>query len=454
MTPTRAAASFVRRWTSRIPVSSGTPPWMYIAGGAICAAAAIALVGSGPTSALLVVAGACALALVTSPFVALCAVVSLISLEALNTIQPSPVYSFTGIKMFGLVLVLSLVPDLLFKRIRLTFNTGVVVLGFFFLGIVGSLVNTSDMRSAVSGILTFAQLAVLWFAVQHLVGSRDQLRIVAKVAVFTLFISAMLALVQFIGDPKARVSGTSQNAAILSADLFVALGFGFALWTTTLKKSSQWIWMIALGIVGLGVLVTLSRAAYVAFFPAVLIGALYMGKGGRGIAVAFGLVIAVFLLAPFAVQRMEETSVRSDPSTRGHLHSIDAGIQMMKDHPLFGVGVDNYHDYYLQYTNDRRGQPRSAHNSYLAIGAEMGVPALLAFILLHLYAFRSLWLRRKDFREAEDIVGLIWTGSLAFCLTGFALIGLFHSLEISKYLWILLALSAQPPPGSGKVTWT
>jgi len=452
--PTRASQPRFSWWSSSASSSaSAYPLWFYLAGAAVSLLAALALVDYGPRHAILVVAAACALGLVARPYLALCAVVSLISFEAIDTIRPSEVFTFTGIKLFGLVLVLSLVPEVLMRRFRMRTNTGLVVISFFFLGIVGSLVDAVNLRSSLSGILTFAQLAVLWAAAQYLVNDRERLRTLGKVAVITLLFSALLAIWQFLIDPEARVSGTSQNAAILSADLFVALGFAFALFLTTVSRTSQWGWAATLGLLGLGILVTLSRAAYVAFFPALLVGSLFMGKGGRGMLVMLATALVLFFLAPFAVERLAETSFESDASTRGHMYSISAGAGMMGDHPFFGVGIGNYKEHYLRYTNDERGLPRSAHNSYLAIGAEMGVPALLAFLLLHFFAFRTLWARSRFYLERHDESGLIWTGAIAFMLAGFSLIGLLHSLEISKYLWIILALALQPPEG-GRRSWS
>lgn len=67
-------------------------------------------------------------------------------------------------------------------------------------------------------------------------------------------------------------------------------------------------------------------------------------------------------------------------STEFRLYTWEATLHMIQDRPLLGVGPGNYPIDYRQYTI--AGYTTHAHNSYLQIAAECGVPALVAFVLL------------------------------------------------------------------------
>jgi len=59
-----------------------------------------------------------------------------------------------------------------------------------------------------------------------------------------------------------------------------------------------------------------------------------------------------------------------------------ASIQMIKEHPLVGVGIDNWRYYYLlpEYMQSINTYPH-AHNFYLQTGSEMGVTGLISIFL-------------------------------------------------------------------------
>lgn len=150
------------------------------------------------------------------------------------------------------------------------------------------------------------------------------------------------------------------------------------------------------------------------------------------------------IAAPFVGRRLAETSVEYDASTRGHIYSVLAGARMLADHPFLGVGAGNYDRHYLRYTNDERGQPRTAHNTFLSLGSQMGAPAMLAFVALSVFALRRRWVFAREEWARGDREGVAWSAAILAGLVAFLVIGMLHSLEIAKYYWMLLALAVTP----------
>jgi hypothetical protein len=73
-----------------------------------------------------------------------------------------------------------------------------------------------------------------------------------------------------------------------------------------------------------------------------------------------------------------------------------AGWQMTLDHPIFGVGLDSYGDWYRSsrglLSTIRTGPDRianTAHNIFLDISSNGGVPFISAYLALNIIAFRA-----------------------------------------------------------------
>jgi len=96
------------------------------------------------------------------------------------------------------------------------------------------------------------------------------------------------------------------------------------------------------------------------------------------------LVGAIFVLAaPDAVnERFKSIFNPNDPTRRDRIAMMRAGVEMVRDHPLFGVGPNRVPEVYSQYrANDAVEQNVShLHNVPLQIAAERGLPALGAWI--------------------------------------------------------------------------
>lgn len=94
-------------------------------------------------------------------------------------------------------------------------------------------------------------------------------------------------------------------------------------------------------------------------------------------------VAGLFGVGPFANMLANNVTNLKDR----YLHWI-AAFRIMKDHMLFGVGIDAFGDWHRRYRTiesiDLRGTPMSgtdnAHNVFLQIGSTIGLPALVAYL--------------------------------------------------------------------------
>jgi O-antigen ligase len=118
------------------------------------------------------------------------------------------------------------------------------------------------------------------------------------------------------------------------------------------------------------------------------------------------------------------------------------GLDLLKAHPLFGVGPGNFEYYYVQseysFYPGRTLLPRRLHNMYLSIAVEYGLVGFITFMGLHVTALRAVWRARWQAAEPE-LRGL--ATAISFAYVAYLLGSLFIPSEYAKYTWLMPGLA-------------
>jgi len=139
-------------------------------------------------------------------------------------------------------------------------------------------------------------------------------------------------------------------------------------------------------------------------------------------------------------------------SEEGRLKVWKRGLDYMSAHPVFGVGANNFPVAEGTISPLARLAERgigvrwgAAHNSYVQVAAELGIPGFVLFVALLRSAFASL--RRAALRRrggstrppTDELSRLAQTLMAAFI--GFAVGALFLSLAYTDMLYTLVAMA-------------
>jgi O-antigen ligase len=168
----------------------------------------------------------------------------------------------------------------------------------------------------------------------------------------------------------------------------------------------------------MALVLTLTRSAWIGLaFAAAVVLAFYKPKTLIFIPIAISLF---FLLSPQHVKRRAFSIFsKRHYSNAQRIEYFHAGIQIIKEKPIFGTGPCTID---MVFQNPKYGLSELAkrnvhlHSNIIQIGAERGIPALLAWLVFIGWASLSLL---RLLRDKNPILRPVTVGALA------ALVGLF-----------------------------
>ncbi len=154
-------------------------------------------------------------------------------------------------------------------------------------------------------------------------------------------------------------------------------------------------------------------------------------------------VISVSFIPEKYQQRLQTVTLTKEAAIQSRLDAWQTGLEMMKSKPWIGIGLATYKYNYAAYAPSGVDpkQMLVAHNMFINVGAESGIPSLLVFVIIIMVSFWDMIIAFK--RSAMDKLYFVADLSkfLAISLLGFIACSIFLSIQWVPVLWILLALS-------------
>jgi O-antigen ligase len=209
----------------------------------------------------------------------------------------------------------------------------------------------------------------------------------------------------------------------------------------------QACWFAGVGILFASLILTSSRGGFLGFL--IGMGLLCFKSTRRPFLVTsvatVGLLLFVFVVPTDLGQRLQasfDTDVQDTgvaASTEAHLDLFKAGWGMISANPVFGVGLGQFQEQSSVYYDV--AHPRIAHNTYIQIAAESGIPALIAFLLFIGLILHSL----SHIATMAGAQGRLhirqWAVALQAGLVGYLVSAFFLSAQFEKFFWLIVFLS-------------
>lgn len=335
-----------------------------------------------------------------------------------------------------------------------------------------SLLRAPSYREGLPELLKWLQVLALYLAVVALLPRRRAGWLIAGLLAAAVA-QALLGLAQFLtqSGPDAfvllgrfmRAYGAFRqpNPYAGYLGLIAPLAVSLALWAWSNPRRHGLGLSLALnaaaGLICLGLLVSWSRGAWLAFAVALAVVVLAHSRRAApavlALAVAAGLTLSLFgaadLLPASVAGRLSELQqyvglidVARTEVTDANFSVVEriahwqAALGMWVDHLWLGVGPGNYAVMYSQYHLPRWVEPLGhAHNIYLNFAAEAGLLGLLAYLWLWL---ASLWQALRGAAAADRLAAAVAAGVLGG-LTAATVHNFFDNLWV-QHIYLTLAL--------------
>ena len=257
--------------------------------------------------------------------------------------------------------------------------------------------------------------------------------------------TALVAIAQVaFGLGGTEAEGVRRAQAWYPSPNHLALMLGRAMPFVLVVALSQEVpggrwWWLAAGLVGLALVLTFSTGGWLGGLVAIVVALAAMGR--RRLARWLGGAAAVGLLVVSSLAVIGVLPERLNPlrQTGGfRLELWLSSIEMVRDHPLLGVGLDNFAYLYQQvYVREAAlAEPNLSHphNWVLNVWLELGLLGLVAFV----------WLLLRAWRGARAQRGWLAAGALG-SLADMLIHGLFDNsyflVDLAFLFWLGLALA-------------
>ena len=317
---------------------------------------------------------------------------------------------------------------------------------FYLLAVYSFLTKSLPSPWQLSPILSYSSFVLLFFVTGVVVDSLSRLRWTLIVAVGSLGFASLYVLREW---QKYRNVQTDirpgwilgdANYYTLSAVLCIPLAFCLARHVRTRweKPLLYGCLLVTLSGVTLGA----SRGGFLGLMASLAFATWRSANRLRYAALLGFLLIPIVLITPLTpFQRLLHPNFSDQEATQERIVAWKAGLKMIEAHPWTGVGLGNFKPLVRQYeeAGDMRVETL-AHNTYIEIAAEMGIPGLLLFLGILFASMRTL---SDVYQRAPESATLLRDAALGL-QTGLvgAMVGIFFlSCETQRLLWLVLFLA-------------
>lgn len=264
---------------------------------------------------------------------------------------------------------------------------------------------------------------------------------------------AVLGLAQWaLGQNLITADGVGRVRAFYGSPNNLALYLGrilplvLAIFVWARPRSRKWTYGLAAAAMVAALLLTFSRGAWLVGVP---ISILFVAgaRGWRPLALACGLLlggaVAVFLfVGPGRVALLLDPA---EGTTFFRLQLWRSSWAMIRDHPLLGVGLDNflyqYRTYYVLPTAWEEFNLSHPHNLVLDSWLRLGLPGLGVFVWLLVAFFRDGWYAYRRLPESQErllVLGLV--GGMVYAVAHGLIDNAYFLVDLAYVFALMLAL--------------
>ncbi|MHC6225755.1 O-antigen ligase family protein [Pseudomonas sp. X10] len=404
-----------------------------------------------------------ALTLYRRPAWGVLAIVTLVPLEGLLKDG-----LLSGAKLVGIGLALILTLQLAIRQLpgeRLRSSHWRLLVAFMALYLLS--LWTSDNLTLSLGHLRELTVGLVLFVITLLIGRELNLAMLARLVTVSVCVMCLFGIFSSKYQEGGRATAMlDPNLFAMMITVAMPMGLWLAIKSRTLLLKLFWAGCCLLLLAGMTK--TDSRSGLVVLM--ISLGIMlynyreqlkhirprHLGFAMLGLAIVLPLGAAV--IPASYIERIQTLALlksgvnaHKDESLGRRASYLVVGKQMISDSPVLGTGPGTFPLHYADTGFSKAFAPvnsqptdlyRRAHNTYLEIFSEVGLPAGLLFVGMIALALRNFWQARAAWRAAGEQDKADMMTHLTISMLAIALFLMFLSSPSLKYLWLMMALSS------------
>lgn len=326
-----------------------------------------------------------------------------------------------------------------------------------------------------TNLIEFIRNFITYLAVINIITTRARLRAALWAILAMAVVLALLTIYQsttgnfsneFGGLAQARVSeitgstdaprpsGTVGDANYYGQNLLFVVPWALYLVFEGKNLLVRLVGLAASGCLLIAVIYTYSRGDALAVMAMIGVAAIYKRlHPGYLLGAVAALLVILPLLPPAYLDRLttviataqgNQQTIYNEASIRGRAGASLAAISMFLDHPILGVGRENYTLYQLEYLEGTslayQAKSIPPHDLYLEIAAEHGLVGILVVAGLLVTAGWAIIEARRRFLAAHDRAMAELAAWMGIGLFGYLVSSLFLHGAYLYMLWLQITL--------------
>jgi len=272
---------------------------------------------------------------------------------------------------------------------------------------------------------------------------------------------AQASFMQYAGSLEGyRISGPVGDPNFYAQVMVVLVPLALERVLNERNRALRLIAIWALSVITLTVVFTYSRGGFVALCAAVLAWFILYPPRIKYLPFLFLVGLALMMLIPQEYlaritslgELISAPSVgfrTQDSALRGRASEALAGLEMIKSHPILGVGLNNYIVNYQEYAKSIGLAPtasdRAAHNLYLEVAAETGLVGFTAFAALLWTMARNIISSWKKLKKAGNNRIASMVAAFGASTFGYLVAAVFIHAAYPRYFWLLVGIGLSLP---------
>ena len=342
-------------------------------------------------------------------------------------------YSFQGALLLTWIVKLAIKRKIDFTPTSLDYP----ILFFLIIGFASVVINWTNLYQAGKGVSNLWEWFFAFYIAVHLIKTKKQLKRFISVWMASTILVTLYGIYQYITSPSHFVHSFFTLNSYLAQYLILIIPLILSLFLFEKVKKEKIFLGVIFFLTFILLIFTLERGAWLG----IIFGLLTMGIILRDKRILIGLplllVLAFFAFSPFKARAI---SIVKPSQNLERIYCWKSSFRMIKEHPLAGVGLGNFRYVYPNYMlPGAKEYLLHAHNVFLQIAVEMGIPGLLVFLWLLFLFFKDALAHKGKNEDIRIIRVALSAGIIAILITSL-FHDIFHSRQIATLTWYIMGV--------------